>query len=238
MLQQVTPPPGAGSNHGSPANDDTIVPGSDAVVDVAADSADPYRINEEDQARSGTYAILASLLSNIPGQDLIDYLCHIEQPVGDEQVGDMGEAWQQLRVAAEGSNPTALDDEYHALFIGVGRGEVIPYGSWHMTGFMMDKPLGELRDDLRALGFEADPDIKEPEDHIAAICETMSILITADDVEGFQQRRFYLRHLHPWAEKFFMTLRDAKTADFYRAVGALGAQFIRLENQYLNVQEH
>ncbi len=195
-------------------------------------------IDQEDQARSGTYMILASVLSDIPSQDLIDYLRHIESPETGEDPGEIGEAWQALKEAALETDRDALDDEYHALFIGVGRGEVVQYGSWHMTGFLMDTPLSELRDDLRSLGFEPDPDVKEPEDHISAICETMSILINADDIESFQQRRFFIRHLHPWAEKFFREVQEAKSADFYRAVGLLGERFIKLENQYLNIQEH
>ncbi len=196
------------------------------------------QIDDEDNARSATYAILASLLSDIPSQDVIDYLCHIDSPANGENPGEVGEAWQQLKQSAIDSQPVELDDEYHDLFVGVGRGEVVPYGSWHLTGFLMEKPLSELRDDLRSLGFEPDPDTKQPEDHIAAICETMSIAITAEDIEGYQQRRFFMRHLYPWAGKFFTQLQEAKKANFYRSVGFLGERFIQLEIQYLNIQEH
>jgi len=195
-------------------------------------------IDQEDQARSGTYMILASLLSDIPSQDLIDYLRHIESPETGQDPGEIGDAWQTLKQEALHLDLEKLDDEYHALFIGVGRGEIVQYGSWHLTGFLMDTPLSELRDDLRSLGFESNPDQKEPEDHISAICETMSILINSDDIESYQQRRFFIRHLHPWAEKFFRELQSAKSANFYRAVGALGERFIKLENLYLNIQEH
>jgi TorA maturation chaperone TorD len=182
--------------------------------------------------------ILASLLSDIPSQDLIDYLCHIESPENGQDPGEIGDAWQRLKQEALNLDMEKLDDEYHALFIGVGRGEIVQYGSWHLTGFLMDTPLSELRDDLRSLGFESNPDQKEPEDHISAICETMSILINSDDIESYQQRRFFIRHLHPWAEKFFRELQSAKSANFYQAVGMLGERFIKLENLYLNIQEH
>ncbi|MGB5706835.1 MAG: molecular chaperone TorD family protein [Arenicellales bacterium] len=195
-------------------------------------------IDQEDQARSSTYMILASLLSDIPSQDLIDYLCHIESPENGQDPGEIGVAWQRLKQEALNLDMEKLDDEYHALFIGVGRGEIVQYGSWHLTGFLMDTPLSELRDDLRSLGFESNPDQKEPEDHISAICETMSILINSDDIESYQQRRFFIRHLHPWAEKFFRELQSAKSANFYQAVGMLGERFIKLENLYLNIQEH
>ncbi len=201
-------------------------------------AAVPALIAEEDQARAGTYAILSSLLSDIPGQDLIDYLCHIPDPGDAEAHGDVGEAWLALREAARKADVSRLDDEFHALFIGLGRGEMMPYGSWHLTGFLMEKPLSELRDDLRALGIEPDAARKEPEDHISSVCETMSILVESPELEAYRQRQFYLRHLHPWGEKFFRELQSARNADFYRAVGLLGERFMQLENQYLNVQQH
>ncbi len=196
------------------------------------------RMAEEDQVRAATYAVLSSLFDDIPGSDLLDYLCHIDNPMEADRPGDVGVAWLEVRRLAQQADPKRLDDEFHALFIGLGRGEVVPYGSWHMTGFLMDKPLSELRDDLRALGFEADEQRKEPEDHIAAICETLSILIQSDEIEGFHQRRFFLRHLHPWGEKFFRELQAAPSAEFYRAVGWLGERYMQFENQYLNVQPH
>ncbi len=192
---------------------------------------------DEEQARADTYSILSTLLSHCPNQDLIDYLNHIEQSDQDEP-GNIGLAWLDVKKAATSHSLEQLDDEYHDLFIGLGRGQVIPYGSWHMTGFLMDKPLSDLRDDLKKLGIEADPNQKDPEDHIAALCETMSILITADDVESYQQRRFYIRHIHPWAMKFFKELQMATSASFYKTVGLLGQRFVELENQYLNIQEH
>lgn len=200
----------------------------------------------EDEARSQTYAILAALLNDIPSSDVVDYLRHIQPLSGDQSTvdtapsdpGEVGLAWQDLRQRAIESTAEGLDDEFHALFIGIGRGEVVPYGSFHITGFLMDKPLGELRADMALLGLESKADNKEPEDHIAALCECMSILITSDDVESFQQRRFYIRHIHPFAEKFFNQLKNAKSADFYQAVAGLGLQFTEFENQYLNILEH
>lgn len=195
------------------------------------------RVNDEDQARADTYSILAALLSQAPDQNLIDYLQHIKAS-GQQNPGPIEQAWLQISAAAREFDLDQLDDEYHNLFIGLGRGEVVPYGSWHLTGFLMDKPLSDLRDDLAKLGIAANLQTKDPEDHIAALYETMSILITARDIEDYQQRRFYIRHLYPWAEKFFRTLQAASSARFYRLVGILGQRFIELENQYLNISEH
>ena len=209
--------------------------------DFSANQEKASFINDDDQARADTYSILASLLSQSPHQDLIDYLLHIDLGVdvdAQSEMGDMARAWQQLKEAANKYNLSQLDDEYHNLFIGLGRGQVVPYGSWHMTGFLMDKPLSELRDDLAQLGIAVSSSTKDPEDHIAALCESMSILITAQDIEGYQQRRFYIRHLQPWADKFFKSLEAASSAKFYKSVSLLGQRFVELENYYLNVNDH
>ncbi|MDX1529573.1 MAG: molecular chaperone TorD family protein, partial [Gammaproteobacteria bacterium] len=128
-----------------------------------------------------------------------------------------------------------LDDEYHDLFIGIGRGEVIPYGSWYLTGFLMDRPLAVLRGDLAELGFERQQDVKEPEDHIAALCEIMAMLITNEEHDIAVQRRFFQAHIEPWGRTFFQDLQKAKTARFYRAVGQFGEQFVDFEQKYLSL---
>ena len=211
--------------------------------DLSAKQKESSSLSDDDQARADTYSILASLLSRTPNQDLIDYLLHINaasdaDAIDSQGSGDMAIAWLAVKQAAGQFELSQLDDEYHDLFIGLGKGQVVPYGSWHMTGFLMDKPLSDLRDDLAALGIAATGDTKDPEDHIAALFETMSILITADDVEGYRQRRFYIRHLHPWAVKFFKSLQAAPSAKFYKSVGLLGQRFVELENVYLNISEH
>jgi TorA maturation chaperone TorD len=124
--------------------------------------------------------------------------------------------------------------EYQDLFIGVGRGEVVPYGSWYMTGFLMDKPLALLRTDLQALGFERQPQVKEPEDHAGALCETMAMLI-AEGRTLDVQRRFFHGHMGPWMKPFFRDLGDARAAAFYRAVSQFGGQFIEFEEGYLTM---
>ena len=193
--------------------------------------------SEDGRLRAATYALLAALQSGPPSQDLIDSLYHIAPPAGGDP-GSMGQAWQRLRQAAAAAELEALDSEYHELYIGLGRGQVVPYGSWHITGFLMEKPLSELRDDLRALGIEAGEGVKDPEDHIAALCESMALIIGAEDIEAAWERRFFMRHLQPWAGKFFAELQNARSADFYRSVGFFGQRFVELENQYLNIHTH
>ena len=93
-------------------------------------------------------------------------------------------------------NPEQLEDEYHSLFIGIGRGEVVPYGSWYLTGFLMEQPLSDLRDDLIALGFEKSADMREPEDHISAIFEVFSVMISTP-FSHTEQQHFFETHMKP-----------------------------------------
>lgn len=186
----------------------------------------------EEAVRANTYGLLGALLAAAPGAELIGLLRQIDEvPAGP---GEMGLCWQTLRLAAERADPEQVADEYQNLFIGLGHGEVVPYGSWYMTGFLMDKPLALLRRDLQELGFERQADVHEPEDHAAALCETLAMIIQSpDEISADRQRRFFHEHMAPWMARFFQDLQEAPSARFYRAVGRLGEQFIDIETQYL-----
>jgi TorA maturation chaperone TorD len=122
------------------------------------------------------------------------------------------------------------------LFIGLGRGELVPYGSWYVTGFLMERPLAELRVDLKRLGMERQEDVHEPEDHVAALCETMSLLVLSGDEAPFdEQREFFSKHLAPWIGRFFGDLAAAPSAHFYRSVGLLGERFMEVERTYFSM---
>ena len=192
--------------------------------------APPYGAGD-DVVRANTYGLLGALLAAPPRQEIFDLLARIDPPSDD----GLGTAWRELRRGAESADAEAVDDEYHDLFLGVGRGELIPYGSWYLTGFMMDRPLAVLRSDLAALGFERRDEVKEPEDHAAALLETMA-LIAASPEHGIDvQRRFFDRHVATWMRTFFADLQRADSARFYRAVGQFGDQFLAFEMKYLSI---
>jgi TorA maturation chaperone TorD len=188
----------------------------------------------ESRLRAGTYSLLANLLSAPPEQTLLQRLSGIETHPNLPRDA-MSEAWSALKSAAENADLTALGDEYQALFIGLGRGEIVPYGSWYLTGFLMEKPLGDLRRDLGRLGFERPADIHEPEDHAAALCEVMAMLITDDGASFGIQKTFFETHLGSWLEGFFADLEQAKSARFYRAVARLGGEYVKLEKRYFSM---
>ena len=194
----------------------------------------PVMASEEDQARADLYALLAAVLARPPDAKLLEILRRIEGN-GVDGGSEMTASWAMLRRAAESAEVEALQDEYHELFIGIGRGELMPYGSWYLTGFLMERPLAELRMDLQRLGFERQEDVREPEDHVAALCETMSMIVTGAPDSLETQREFFNKHVGPWMGRFFADLTAARAARFYRAVGLLGEKFLEVERTYLGM---
>lgn len=189
-------------------------------------------------ARARTYTLLAVLLARPPAPELLTHLAHTGQAIDAGDDTPIAQAWRALAASAERASVSALDDEFHALFIGVGRGELVPYGSWYMTGFMMDKPLARLRQDLVGLGIERRDEVFEPEDNACALCETMALLTDPDDPAAFDiQRDFFESHVGAWLGILFRDMQSATSADFYRPVGMLGAAFMDFEHAYLGMPE-
>jgi len=190
-------------------------------------------IPEEQARRAGTYSMLAALLRDPPGPEVLEFAAQLEADAEDKK-NDLALSFTMLSLAARHSEAETLRDEYHALFIGLGRGELVPYGSWYQTGFLMEKPLGLLRADLAQLGYERSDQVREPEDHIAALCEVMAMLIQ-EEVAIEHQRHFFNSHVGNWADTFFGELSEARSAVFYKSVARLGGAFVSLEARYLSL---
>lgn len=208
-----------------------VIPFSSQVISpVELNSDDNLENINEQQYRASAYSILAALLRSVPASDVLEHVSAFSKVEVDED--DLLLSMSTLGLAAGSSELSAVSDEYHDLFIGLGRGELVPYGSWYLTGYMMEQPLSILRDDLAILGFERDESVVEPEDHVAALCEVMSLLIL-EGVDSTNQAHFFEKHMSSWMNRFFDDLSEAKSAVFYRAVGRFGAAFINLEKHYL-----
>lgn len=185
--------------------------------------------DEADLGRVRLYRLLATVLVQAPGGDLLSRLGGL---AGDTT--PVGAALGRLAEAAEATTAQAVDREFFDLFIGIGRGELLPYASYYLTGFLHERPLARLRGDLARLGIARADGVAEPEDHIASLCEVMAGLIDGTfPAPSGEDGRFFERHLRPWAARFFADLEGAKAARFYRAVGALGRQFITVETEAL-----
>jgi TorA maturation chaperone TorD len=183
--------------------------------------------------RTNMYALLAVLLAQPPTKATLRLLEDI-QPGQEAEIAAPGNCWRDLREASLKYTPGQLDEEYHRLFIGLGRGEVIPYGSWYLSGRLMDKPLARLRGDLADLGIERRPGNRETEDHAAALCETMALVSGPDaPIPRERLRLFFHNHLASWMPRFFKDLQVAPSARFYRDVGRTGEAFMQREEQIL-----
>jgi TorA maturation chaperone TorD len=201
-------------------------------TEVKNDVVNVATVESSDQARRAAfYSLLAGLLRNAPDADVLAYCLSLDTT---DQKSELGAAVNTLVLAAKHSDPQRLKEEFHELFIGLGRGELVPYGSWYQTGFLMERPLGQLRADLAKLGFERSDDVHEPEDHIAALMEVMAMLIY-EGAPQEQQRLFFETHISSWAKDFMNDLSVAETATFYRSVERLGSAFVAIESQYLNL---
>ena len=201
-------------------------------TEVKNDVVNVATVESSDQARRAAfYSLLAGLLRNAPDADVLAYCLSLDTT---DQKSELGAAINTLVLAAKHSDPQRLKEEFHELFIGLGRGELVPYGSWYQTGFLMERPLGQLRADLAKLGFERSDDVHEPEDHIAALMEVMAMLIY-EGAPQEQQRLFFETHISSWAKDFMKDLSVAETATFYRSVARLGSAFVAIESQYLNL---
>lgn len=184
-------------------------------------------VEEMDVARAQEYALLSALLARAPDAALLSRLSKLRgdpTPLGVTHAG--------LAEAAANASVEKVEREYFNLFIGLGRGELLPYGSYYLTGFLHERPLARLREDLQTLGIERSENEHEPEDHAAILCEIMS---------GLASRRFsapagsdqliFEKHLAPWIGRLFADLERAESAQFYRHVGALGRVFMDIEQE-------
>jgi len=191
-------------------------------------------LSEEDDLRAQLYEFLATLLRIEPTDAVVQ---QVSQLSGDDS--PIGQASSTLAHLAKQMDGSAVRAEYVDLFIGVGRGELLPYCSYYLTGFLNEKPLANLRQDMAAIGIVRAEGVKDPEDHIASLCDMMAGLIRGQFSRSFtlaEQASFHKKHLAPWAELFFSDLESAKNAVFYAPVGTIGKAFMDIESKSFDME--
>lgn len=195
----------------------------------ASAPAQPGQPSQEDRLRADLYNYLGLVLSRPMDKMTLDQTAALQ---GD--ASPLGEAINRLAEAASRAEPTAVRHEYNDLFIGMGRGELLPYASFYLTGFLNEKPLGILRRDFAALGLSRTDGVFEPEDGIASLMEVMGAIIVGRfgaPLTLSRQRDFWAKHVAPWAGHFFADLAKAKKASLYAAVGDVGHEFMKIERE-------
>ncbi len=184
-------------------------------------------INNEDQLRADMYSFLANLLRAEPSSELVNQLTKLES---DDS--PIGKSIKTLSKLASSLDLPTIRDEYVRIFIGVGRGEILPFASYYLTGFLKDKPLAKLRSDMKEIGIELAENVKEPEDHIASLFDMMSGLILGKFSKKFsigEQRDFFNKHLAPWVDLLMRDIESSRIAVFYSPIGTIGREFMEIE---------
>ena len=212
---------------------------SDAAI------ASPAGIAPEDAARADFYALLARLLAGPPDAPLLAAIAAAPPIVADarpdEDAGPgLGAGWDALRTASRTADPDAVRQEYDDLFIGVGKSEVNLHGSHWVAGFMMDRPLAELRSTLAGMGLARRPGVSMVEDHLSALCETMRLLVAGDAVLPPQpvdaQRAFFERQIAPWYADCCDAIMQSPIANYYAAVAQFALGFLALERDSIAME--
>ncbi len=188
---------------------------------------------DEETARAEIYGLLAQLFYQVPTPDL---LAQLRVAVTDAPVagGFLEEPWRQLVAASRVSTDADIASEYNQLFGGVGKPEIYLYASHYVSGFLNDKPVARLREDLAALGLERDDSMSETEDHFACLCEVMRYLIAGDDVAVSnltQQREFFAKHVQPWTQEMLDVILKHPRAQFLAQLAAFTQAFLNIETQ-------
>lgn len=195
-------------------------------MNVAAAVAE---VPEEDRLRADLYNYLGLMLAGPPDQLLLDQSAAL---TGDET--DLGQAINGLARVAKISKPKAVQTEYNALFIGLGRGELLPFASYYLTGFLNEKPLANLRATMADFGMTRADGVFEPEDNIASLMEMMAGMIVGRfgrAASVAEQQAFFNTHIGTWATHYFNDLQGAKSSILYASVGAVGLAFMEIEKE-------
>ena len=198
---------------------DLFVQGAEQINDFDAIEA----------ARAQEYALLSVLLARAPDAEMLARLAQLR---GDES--PLGLAHAALAEAAADAQVADVEREFFDLFIGIGRSELLPYGSYYLTGFLHERPLARLREFLAKVAIERVPGQAEPEDHAAILCEIMAQLASGRfQAPAGTDQELFEKHIAPWMGRFFADLERAEHADVYRRIGTLGRVFLEIESEAL-----
>lgn len=192
-------------------------------------AATEIQVATEDRLRADLYNFLGLVLSAPPDQFLLDQCAGLS---GDDS--ELGKAIAALSRVAKVSKPARVESEFNALFVGLGRGELLPYASYYLTGFLNEKPLAVLRSDMAARGITRAQNVFEPEDNIASLMEMMGGMIVGRfgaTASLNDQKLFFNKHIASWAGHFFADLEAAKNSVLYASIGSVGKAFMEIERE-------
>ena len=216
-----------------------------AVAEAAVTLRHP--LPPEDQARADFYALLARLYAAAPDPDLLAAIASappLATATHTSEAGDvavaLARAWDDVRAASAAMDPAAARQEYDDLFVGVGTVAVNLHASHWLAGAMMQKPLAELRAALATLGLGRRPEAVMVEDHVAALCETMRLLIAGHGERNpatiEDQRAFFERYMATWIEQCCNAIVENSIANYYRPVAEFTKYLLALERDSFAIE--
>ena len=189
----------------------------------------------EDQARAEVYGLLGNLFYQPPSAELLEMIATGLTLCNDGIDSGFCRAWRALQQAAAKADAEAVKDEFDTAFIGTGRQPVMLYGSFYLAGFLNEKPLAQLRDELTKMGLARSGNRHETEDHISALCDVMRYLIAGDQAKPAvaldAQRDFFQRHIHSWDTQLCAAVISASQTHFYKHVALFAREFFAIENE-------
>ena len=196
-------------------------------------------LNPEDTARAELYALISSLFYAPPAKELLELIATGSGICNDEHNTEFCRSWRALQQAATRMDPESVKEEFDSAFIGTGRQPVMLYGSFYLAGFLHEKPLALLRDDLTKMGIARRGDRHESEDHVSALCDVMRFLVAGDaDTSAAaldRQREFFRRHIAPWYPALSAAVINANQTDFYKQVAHVAREFFAIENAAFDI---
>ena len=196
-------------------------------------------LEPEDAARAEVYALLGSLFYQPASKELLRVIATGSGLCNDGADTEFCRAWRALQQAAAQVDAETVKDEFDTAFIGTGRQPVMLYGSFYLAGFLHEKPLAYLREDLTKMGVSRRGDRHESEDHVSALCDVMRFLIAGDaDTPPAAlelQREFFRRHIEPWYAQLSSAIIGANPTDFYKHVAHFMREFFAIENAAFDI---
>jgi TorA maturation chaperone TorD len=195
-----------------------------------------HLLSSEDTARANWYSWFASIWLSPPPQSNIDKW----QTAVDANRADSGLdlddhspiaiAWLPVVEAANRLGANVIDAEYSLLFSGVGKAEVFLNASVHLSGFLHEKPLVDIRQRLNQLGIGSisGVDMGLTEDHLGLLCTAMRELVVSNSPD---QADFVRDFLGSWSTDLVSAIDVSPRADFYKSVAILWQEFIAIEIQ-------
>jgi TorA maturation chaperone TorD len=196
-------------------------------------------LDPQENARAEVYALLGNLFYQPASKELLHLIATGSGICNDGADTDFCRSWRALQQAAAQTNAEAVKEEFDTAFIGTGRQPVMLYGSFYLSGFLNEKPLVALREDLMKMGISRRGDRHESEDHVSALCDVMRFLIAGDsDTRPAAldlQREFFRRHIEPWYAQLSTAIISAGQTDFYKYVARLMREFFAIENAAFDI---